>query len=143
HSESYILGADTVVAMNDEIIGKPNSSRQATHILQKLSDKTHEVFTGVALLKTDEKNRIIQKEHFFERTSVTFGRLSPALIHAYLKMGKPMDKAGAYGIQDRWGAIFVQKIEGDFYNVVGLPLHSLFHCLIAFAPEFFNLNSLK
>lgn len=139
HRNAVILGADTVVALNDEIIGKPNSEGEAESTLRTLSNKTHHVFTGIALLKTDDNTRTIQQKLFYVRTTVTFGSLSPSIIKAYIKTGEVMDKAGAYGIQDKWGTIFVKRIEGDYYNIVGLPLHSLYNTLKSFAPELLKL----
>lgn len=141
HAEAIIIGADTIVALNDKIIGKPTSRKQAQAILNELSGKTHLVFTGVALIQVDSMGKLVKNEIFYEQTAVTFTHLSPSLINAYVETGEPMDKAGGYGIQDKWGAAFVEKMNGDFYNVMGLPLHALIARLNHFAPYLLNFNS--
>ncbi len=130
-----IVGADTIVVHNGEILGKPSDPDQAVEMLRSLSGQTHQVYTGVALVfrnsdsresdaNTPEKNTQAKfRDHVFhERTDVTFGNLNDAEIAAYVEGGSPMDKAGAYGIQDDLGALFVERISGDYYNVVGFPL---------------------
>lgn len=117
-----ILTADTIVVLNKEIIGKPIDEKDACNILKKLSGKTHFVYTGFAIENLKNRKRIID----YEKTSVTFRILSDQEIYEYIKSGSPMDKAGAYGIQDDYGALFVKKINGCYYNVVGLPLQKLF-----------------
>jgi len=121
-----IITADTIVVLNDEIIGKPKNEKDAFKILKKLSGKTHSVFTGFAVKNLSNKKSIVD----FERTEVTFRKLSAKEIRDYIKTGSPMDKAGAYGIQDDFGAVFVKKINGCYYNVVGLPLAKLYYSLI-------------
>lgn len=132
HPNSIVMGADTIVVLDDSILGKPKNKQQAIKILNRLSNRTHCVITGVALLKTNDSAGIIKKKLFHEQTTVTFGKLSSAIIKQYVQNGQPMDKAGAYGIQDKWGAIFTERIEGDFYNVMGLPLRNLYHHLTLF-----------
>lgn len=110
-----ILSADTVVALDGEILGKPADRAEALRMLSALSGRTHSVFTGVYL--TDGTRQML----FHEKTDVTFFPLCEAEIQDYIDSGEPMDKAGAYGIQGR-GALFVEKISGDYLNVVGLPL---------------------
>ncbi len=117
-----IITADTIVVLNKEIIGKPKNEKDAFHILKKLSGKTHLVYTGFAIENLKNQKRIID----YERTNVTFRILSDEEIYEYIKSGSPMDKAGAYGIQDDYGALFVKKINGCYYNVVGLPLQKLY-----------------
>ncbi len=104
-------------------------------MLQHLSGQTHQVLTGVALCKVKASNNM-ETATFVETTDVTFGDLSIHDINAYVASGSPMDKAGGYGIQDDFGAIFVKKIEGDYYNVVGFPLHRFYTTIETFAPEF-------
>ncbi len=140
HPHSLIIGADTIVVLDDEIVGKPNDKQHAKKMLAKLKERTHRVLTGTALVKTDENGNITREQTFFEETVVTFGKITSRQINQYLKTEEFMDKAGAYGIQDKWGAIFVKKIEGDYYNVVGLPLHSLYFNLQQFAPEWIKHN---
>ena len=132
---ALVIGADTLVFFNGKILGKPNSPEEAKTMLSKLSGNVHSVYTGVALVKTDEAGNILQEKTFVEETKVYFGNLSREEIDNYVEEGNPMDKAGSYGIQDDRGALFVKRIEGDYYNVVGLPLHSLYRKLKDFAPE--------
>lgn len=113
----WILGADTVVASEGKVLGKPANEDDAFRMLSMLSGKTHYVYTGVALLCADDG----RMRTLCEETAVTFRKLSEEEIRAYIETGEPMDKAGAYGIQGKGGAL-VEKTEGDFQNVVGLPL---------------------
>jgi septum formation protein len=131
-----IIGADTIVVFEDEILEKPASSSQARQMLQQLSGRTHQVQTGIALCKVDASQNITDRLTFVEKTNVTFGNLDSNGIETYVASGNPMDKAGGYGIQDNFGAIFVKRIEGDYYNVVGFPLHSFYNIMKSFAPEF-------
>ena len=110
-----VVGADTIVYLDGKIIGKPADEADAARILRLLSGRTHAVYTGVAIL-TDTK-RIV----FHEITNVTFAALSDAEIADYIASGEPMDKAGAYGIQGKGGAL-VESTRGDWFNIVGLPL---------------------
>lgn len=113
-----VIGADTIVVYNEVIFGKPTNEKEARKMLEHLSGKTHQVYTGVALVST-------HKQSFFcEKTDVTFYKLTSAEITDYLKTGEPFDKAGSYGIQG-YGALFVKQIVGDYYNVVGLPVARL------------------
>lgn len=132
---ALVIGADTLVVYENSILSKPNSVEEAQKMLSVLSGNCHSVFTGVALIKTDARENILRKKTFVEETKVYFGNLSRKEIDVYVRNGSPMDKAGSYGIQDDWGAIFVKRIEGDYYNVVGLPLHALYRHLKTFAPE--------
>jgi septum formation protein len=113
---SIIIGADTIVVLGDNIIGKPTDREDAIRILSLLSGKTHQVITGVCILSATEK--IV----FAEETSVTFHPLTVDQIEYYVEHYKPYDKAGAYAIQEWIGAIGIQSIKGDFYNVMGLPV---------------------
>ncbi|WP_027409463.1 Maf family protein [Anoxybacteroides tepidamans] len=115
HSDAYIIGADTVVVYNGSVLGKPKTKEEAADMLRMLSGKTHQVYTGVAIV-SPEKEAV-----FAERTEVTFWDLTETDIYEYIETGEPMDKAGAYGIQGK-GALFVKRIEGDYFSVVGLPL---------------------
>jgi septum formation protein len=128
-----VLGADTIVVLGEKILGKPLDEVEAARMLRSLSNNTHTVFTGVALIDTKAKST----HTFFEKTDVTFRPLSAEEIGAYIATGSPMDKAGAYGIQEDHGAVFVKKISGDYYNVVGLPLCSLHQHLKSIGPELF------
>lgn len=140
YADSLIIGADTIVVHAGEILGKPVDKQQAKEYLQRLSNATHSVYTGVAFVKTN-KNAMIEAEHtFYEQTKVTFSTLGEQEIDAYVQNGSSMDKAGAYGIQDDLGAIFVEKIEGDYYNVVGFPLNRFYRELKTFLPELANIS---
>ncbi len=124
YPEQIVIGADTVVYLDRQILGKPVSADDACTMLRTLSGKTHEVFTAFALVHRNKNRQIVE----VERTEVTFRQLSEDDILSYVRSGEPMDKAGAYGIQDR-SAVFVERINGDFYNVVGLPVSKLYACL--------------
>lgn len=138
-NDYLILGADTIVVQDNKILGKPLSARDAKETLLRLSGETHSVFTGVALIHWDQTLNQSACYTFVEETKVTFSSLLEEEIDAYIQTGSPMDKAGAYGIQDDWGAVFVEKIDGDFYNVVGLPLNRLYHELKVHYPEALSL----
>ena len=112
-----VIGADTVVVLDDEILGKPKDESDAVCMLQKLSGKTHEVITGYSVVS---KSKTITRH---EITKVTFNELSYNVILDYVKTGSPLDKAGAYGIQD--GDFLVEEIIGDYDNVVGLPVKAV------------------
>ena len=133
--DSLIIGSDTIVVLNGEIIGKPENDKQAAEYLTWLSETTHKVYSGVAFVKTDKNGEIIARKTFNEQTKVTFSTLGEQEIQAYIKSGNPLDKAGAYGIQDDLGVLFVEKIEGDYYNVVGFPLNRFYREIKTFMPE--------
>lgn len=120
YEEAFIVGADTIVVLDGEIIGKPKDKYDAQNILSKLSNKKHEVFTGVAVV--NKKNKIC--ERFYEKTDVYFKKLTNELINWYIDSEEPMDKAGAYGIQGK-GSLLVEKIDGNYDNVMGLPAGKL------------------
>ena len=121
-SEGIVITADTIVVIDGDIIGKPRTFREAKTILKRLSGNTHFVYTGYSI-KNILKNKLITD---YGKTSVTFRELSNSEINEYVKTGSPMDKAGAYGIQDDYGALFISKINGCYYNVIGLPLSKVF-----------------
>ncbi|HEX7357409.1 MAG TPA: Maf family protein [Ignavibacteriaceae bacterium] len=121
-----IITADTIVVLNKMILGKPESKKDAYRILRLLSGKTHTVYTGYSIYNS-ANNRTITE---YEKTKVTFRMLTDDEIEEYIQGGSPMDKAGAYGIQDDFGAVFIQKINGCYYNVVGLPLAKFYHALL-------------
>lgn len=116
--EAIILGADTVVAKGEEIMGKPKDAADAKRMLASIADDCHQVYTGVTLIRTGEHPTSVT---FQEKTDVFLYPISEAEIEAYIASGDPMDKAGAYGIQGDF-AIHVKGIDGDYYNVVGLPI---------------------
>ena len=112
-----VLAADTIVVVDGEVLGKPKDADDAVRMLERLSGRWHEVYTGVALARGD--SGLMDVRH--ARTDVRFVSLKPAWIQHYVKTGEPLDKAGAYGIQGR-GSMFVAEIRGCYFNVVGLPL---------------------
>ena len=121
---ALVIAADTVVALDGAILGKPRDEGEAREMLSALSGRTHQVYTGVSLFHRGER----RTEH--EVTAVTFRPLSQEEIAAYVATGEPMDKAGAYGIQGL-GALLVERLEGDYFNVMGLPLCRLGRMLAA------------
>ncbi len=125
-NDGIIITADTIVVLGKQVIGKPKNTNEAVKYLKMLSGKTHIVYTGFSVF-----NSITQKEITeFEKTEVKFRQLSENEIKNYVNGGSPMDKAGAYGIQDDFGAVFVEKINGCYYNVVGLPLTKLYQVIL-------------
>ena len=118
-----VIGADTVVASEGKILGKPSSQKDAVKLLQSLQGREHEVYTGVTIMAREgNENR---KKTFHEKTKVVFYPMSDEEIRSYVNTGEPMDKAGAYGIQGK-SAVFIKEISGDYNNVVGLPLARLY-----------------
>ncbi len=124
-SDKTIIAADTLVFLKGELLTKPIDKIDAYSILMKLSDNTHQVYTGIAIYDPNSLDYTLD----FEKTDVTFRQLEENEVLAYIDTGSPMDKAGAYGIQDDFGAVFVSKINGCYYNVVGLPLTKLYMML--------------
>lgn len=116
--DCIIIGADTIVAKGDEIMGKPKDATDAYRMLDMISDDCHQVYTGVTIIRTGNQPETIT---FAEKTDVYLYPISETDIQAYIESGDPMDKAGAYGIQSDF-AVHVKGIEGDYYNVVGLPI---------------------
>ena len=127
-----VLGADTVVSLNGRILGKPYDYDDAYNTLNSLSDQTHQVYTGVCLIYVE--GRAKTSSSFFEKTDVTFYPVSHNEIIQYLATNEPFDKAGSYGIQGK-GGLFVKRIEGDYNNVVGLPLDRVYHELEELVSE--------
>lgn len=121
-----IITADTIVVIDGKVIGKPKNEKDAFRILQFLSGRTHVVYTGFSVFSSQTGKLITD----FEKTKVSFRMLHAKEIRKYIKTGSPMDKAGAYGIQDDFGAVFVEKINGCYNNVVGLPLTKLYQALL-------------
>ncbi|MDE7434464.1 MAG: Maf family protein [Lachnospiraceae bacterium] len=118
-----VIGADTVVCCDGVILGKPGSTKDAEGMLRRLSGRTHQVYTGVALWMRERGETV--RHSFYEKTDVTMYELPESDIAAYVASGEPMDKAGSYGIQGT-GAVFVRSIAGDYNNVVGLPVARLY-----------------
>ena len=125
---TVFLGSDTVVALNDAVMGKPADEEDAKAMLRSLSGKTHVVYTCVALVEKNERGEIVSNETFVEATEVTFFELSEEEIDWYVGTGEPMDKAGAYGIQGL-GRVLVEGIRGDYETVVGLPAARVYRAL--------------
>ncbi|MEE5992154.1 MAG: Maf family protein [Oscillospiraceae bacterium] len=123
--ENIVIGCDTIVVLNDEIMGKPKNQEDAFRMLKSLSGEVHTVMTGVSLYFGK------QTTVFTTETEVEFYPLSDDEIHAYIETGEPFDKAGAYGIQGK-GSLLVRAIAGDYFNVVGLPISALSRQLKAF-----------
>lgn len=126
--DAVIIAADTVVALDNEILGKPHTAQEAAEMLQKLSGRQHTVYTGVAVRQNDTE--LVERE----AAQVHFRPLSPQEIRAYIATGEPMDKAGAYGVQG-YGCLFVEGIVGDYYNVMGLPVCRLGRMLRQFGVD--------
>ncbi|GHV38826.1 septum formation inhibitor Maf [Clostridia bacterium] len=112
-----VIGADTVVSIKGEVLGKPENEERAVEMLSRLSGKTHTVYTGVTIINIGSGRKI----SFAEKTDVFMRHITSEEIFAYVRTGEPMDKAGAYGAQGK-GARFIERIEGDYFNVVGLPI---------------------
>ncbi len=122
-----VLGADTVVAFGGQILGKPKDKADAARMLKTLSGNTHSVFTGVAVVLLANK-QVEEVFSFYEETKVTMYPMSDKQIEAYIGTGEPMDKAGAYAIQGKC-AVYIEKIAGDYNNVVGLPVAAIYQKL--------------
>lgn len=135
-SEAYrgatVLGADTVVACDGRVLGKPKSGEDAVSMLSMLAGRAHNVYTGVTLLRQGREG--ILKRTFFERTEVVCYPVSEQEIRRYVATGEPVDKAGAYGIQGRFAA-FIKEIRGDYNNVVGLPVGRVYQEMKGWTEE--------
>ncbi|MBS6500844.1 MAG: Maf-like protein [Clostridium sp.] len=118
--EAIIIAGDTVVVLDDKILGKPNNEEDAYSMLKQLSGKTHRVYSGLVVINM--YNNKVEKQSLY--TEVKFSNLTEEEIKSYIKTGEPLDKAGAYGIQG-YGGVFIEGINGCYYNVVGLPLNLL------------------
>jgi septum formation protein len=131
HPSALVLAADTVVIHDGDLLEKPSSPAHARRMLRRLSGTTHDVYTGVALHHRTSDRAVATGR----TTHVTFAPLSDEEIQAYVETKSPMDKAGGYGIQDHTGPLFVKRIEGDYYNVVGLPLRHFYDTLQDHFPD--------
>ncbi len=120
-----ILGADTIVVLDGQILGKPSDEEEAFSMLKSLQGRMHQVYTGVAVLNFDGSGSLRTISHA-EETKVYVHEMTDEEIRRYIAAGESMDKAGAYGVQGRFAA-FIDRIEGDYYNVVGLPVAYLYH----------------
>lgn len=117
-----IIGSDTIVVLEGDVLGKPINKLDAISMLKRLSNKTHKVFTGYSIIDVVNKVTITN----FNETEVKFRNLDENEIFQYVESGSPLDKAGSYGIQDDFGAVFIEYIIGDYYTVVGLPISKLY-----------------
>lgn len=122
HPDRLIVSADTIVVVEGKVLGKPHTEEEAYSMLRSLSGRSHTVMTAFCLYRDGEA------ETHVEKTDLRFKSLSDEEIFSYIATGSPMDKAGAYGIQDG-AAVFVESLQGDYYNVMGLPLCALVKCL--------------
>lgn len=130
--DALIVAADTVVVFDKKILGKPKDKADAKQMLKMLQGNTHMVVTAIAIIDNLEKKTLINSE----KTKVTFDKLTDSEIDDYIKTGEPMDKAGAYGIQGL-GCVFIQKVDGCYNNVVGLPAYLLAKMLKSFGVYLF------
>ncbi|MEY8236527.1 Maf family protein [Lachnospiraceae bacterium 66-29] len=129
---SIVLGADTIVAFQGEILGKPKNEEDAARMLQMLCGNTHSVYTGVTVIIIEGEKQ--QLHSFYEETKVTMYPMTERQISSYINTGEPMDKAGAYGIQGKF-AVYIEKIDGDYNNVVGLPVARVYQELRKFGID--------
>jgi septum formation protein len=134
HPEALVVSADTIVVIDGEVLGKPRDAADATRMLHALRGRTHVVFTAIAVAR---RGRV---ESAVEAVAVTFRELSDAEIAAYIATGEPMDKAGSYGIQG-YGATIVERVDGDYFAVMGLPLRRLVALLERFGIHY-DFNAL-
>jgi septum formation protein len=137
--KGIVIGADTIVVLDHHVLGKPTSKDDAKRMLKLLSGREHSVYTGFALIDVESKKHVAG----VEETKVRFRKLDEKEIVAYIDSGSPMDKAGSYGIQDDFGAVFVEKVNGCFYNVVGFPLARFYSTLQRFIAYLELLNKTK
>jgi septum formation protein len=134
-SSGIVIAADTVVTCDERILGKPHTGDKAREMLRQISGKKVRVITGVTVMDLDAQRRT----SFWEKTDVVIKQLSNAEIEAYVKTAEPLDKAGAFAIQGK-GAIIVEKIDGDYFNVVGLPLFKLNKVLFDFGIDVLQMT---
>ncbi|MDV3428143.1 MAG: Maf-like protein [Bacillota bacterium] len=122
--DSIVIGCDTIVELDGTIIGKPKNKQEAFNVLKSLSGRRHSVYTGIYLINTETKESIGD----FEKSDVYFSKLTDEEINWYISTKEPLDKAGSYGIQG-YGSRFVERIEGCYFNIVGLPVNKLYSML--------------
>jgi septum formation protein len=130
HKDAVVIAADTFILFKKNILGKPHTKTEAKRMLSMLSNKTHSVITGFTVIDTATGKKISRSVE----TKVTFKKLAPKEIDSYIASGEPLDKAGAYAIQGL-GALLVKKVDGDYLNVIGLPLAALADCLKKFGID--------
>ena len=127
YDQDIVIGADTIVVYKDEILGKPKDEDDAYRMLKALSGKEHDVISGICLVNLSRKIKVVD----FDITRVKFRDISDGIIMKYIATKEPLDKSGAYGIQD-FGGLLVESIHGSYYNVIGLPLVKLDELLIRY-----------
>lgn len=132
--ERIVIGADTIVACQGKILGKPKDEEEARKMLQFLSNKEHKVISGISIIKSNTNIKLVD----FEKTLVKFRKLDPRRIENYIKTGESMGKAGGYAIQGL-GGVLIEKIDGCYFNVMGLPLYRLDTLL----EKHFDINLLQ
>lgn len=125
-NDNIIIAADTIVCLDQHVMNKPSDEKEALFMLEKLSGKTHQVYTGVTLRDS------VKIKSFFSVTSVTFRELNKTEIEFYIQNYKPLDKAGSYGAQDWIGLVAIESITGSYFNVMGLPVDKLYQELKTF-----------
>jgi len=130
HKNAIIIAADTFIILGGRILGKPHTAKEARQMLEAISGKSHSVITGFTIIDTDNHKTLSKSVE----TKVYIRKLTPAEIASYVKSKEPLDKAGAYAIQGL-GAVFVAKIDGDYFNVIGLPLSALTKALKEFGVK--------
>jgi septum formation protein len=128
-NDELVITADTIVVLGDEVLGKPKDAADARRMLHELSGKTHQVITGVVLTTKE------QQKHFSVVSNVTFKELADSEIDYYVDTYKPMDKAGAYGIQEWIGYVGVTRLEGSYFNVMGLPVQRIYEAMSSFGIQ--------
>lgn len=127
--ESILITADTIVWLDNQVLGKPQDLDDAKRMLSRLSGRTHQVFTGVSITRRQNDSNDIFQDSFFAESKVTFNTLTNEQINYYVEHYHPLDKAGAYGVQEWIGFVAVAHIEGSFYNIMGLPVAKLYQHL--------------
>jgi len=133
-SNELLLTADTIVCLDDDVLNKPADAAEARQMLARLQGRAHQVYTGVCLLPGDGREPVV----FADETTVHFRALSEAEIAFYVANYRPLDKAGAYGAQDWLGLVGIDRLEGSYFNVMGLPTHRVWAALTSFAISGFS-----
>ncbi len=134
YPDNLLLGADTMVAVDERVLGKPRSEQEAVEMLLSLQGREHQVLTGVWVIRTDSDGNVVKEDGFTDVATVRFFPMTQQDALEYVASGEPLDKAGAYGIQGR-GMRYVAGIAGDYYTVMGLPGGRLVRYLQEFAPD--------
>jgi len=133
YKKGIVIGVDTVVVYKDKLLGKPKTKEKSRAMLKMLSDKSHEVYSGIAIIDCKSKKTVKS----FEVTKVYFNKLTDKEINSYIRTGQSLDKAGAYGIQDL-SSIFVKRIDGCYFNIMGFPIYKLYQLLQKFGVDIFE-----